>query len=203
MSEIIQQSEIKSIVEKANAAFEVHLNTEDFKSASYSASSLIDIMAQKIQDEKSGDWTADVAFHKLRKAIVKVNGVAADSITVETDLNTLFPAKTRKAKMKEMENEMGVSMEILRPNSAIYGTFIFLFFAGIPLFSLGWFPAVLTMVVSGLVIYFLAKSANNFKMKTVGLLADHLAWKNYLKDKQRTLQFSREDAIKQLESIIK
>jgi hypothetical protein len=132
-----------------------------------------------------------------------VNGIAPESITTESDLNALFPADTRKEKMKEMETEMGIPLEILRPNNAVYGTFIFLFFTGIPLFSLGWFPAVLTMVVSGLVIYFLAKSANNFKMKTVGLLADHLAWKNYLKDKQHSLQFSKEDVVNQLQQLVK
>ncbi len=203
MTESIQQTSISGIISQVNNAFDVHLNAEDFKSASYSSGSLCDILVQKIQDEKSGDWTADVAFHKLRKAIVSVNGINASDITIDTDLNSIFRTTTRKAKLKELEVAMGVPLEILKPNGALYGTFIFLFFVGIPLLSLGWFPAVLTMVVSGIVIYVLTKTANHFKMKTVGLLADHLAWKNYLVDKQRGADFNREEARMKIETMLK
>ncbi|MFN0030890.1 MAG: hypothetical protein ACKVOR_01880 [Flavobacteriales bacterium] len=202
MNEQIENDQLHGMLQQVNNALDVNLSAEDFKSASYSVGSLVDIVVQKIQDEKSGDWTADVAYHKLRKALMQVCGSDANGLTHDTQLHELMPPANRRAKVKELEQALGVPVNILRPNNALYGTFIFLFFAGIPVFSLGWFPAVLTMVISGIVIFILSKTANNFKMKTVGLLADHLAWKNYLKDKQRGADFNREDTKSKVLSII-
>lgn len=202
MSQTIQQSEIGSIVSKVNAEFNVHLRPEDFKSAGYSRSSLIDIIGQKIQDEKNGDWTSDVAFHKLRDAIVKVKGIGAGEVTLDSDLNQMFPAAGRKKDVESLGKELGFELKILKPNSGLYGFFIFAFFAGIPLFSIGWFPAVITMVVSALVIFILTKTANQFKMKSIGLLADHLAWKNYLKESHTNAAVDKTEILQKLESLL-
>ena len=202
MSQTIQQNEIGTLINRVNTEFNVHLNLEDFKSAGYSISSLTDILAQKIQDEKNGDWTADVAFHKLRDAVVKVKGIKPGDVTLDTDLNQLFPSSGRKKDIDAIGKELGFELKILKPNSGLYGFFIFAFFAGIPLFSVGWFPAAITMVVSAIVIFILTKTANQFKMKTIGLLADHLAWKNYLKDNHESPGVDKSEIIGKLETLL-
>ncbi|MFM9984696.1 MAG: hypothetical protein ACKVOK_05645 [Flavobacteriales bacterium] len=202
MSQTIQQNEIGTLINRVNTEFNVHLNLEDFKSAGYSRSSLTDILAQKIQDEKNGDWTSDVAFHKLRNAVVKVKGIKPTDVTLETDLNQLFPSSGRKKDIEAIGKELGFELQILKPNAGLYGFFIFAFFAGIPLFSIGWFPAAITMVVSAIVIFILTKSANQFKMKTIGLLADHLAWKNYLKANHESPGVDKSEIIGKLEMLL-
>lgn len=202
MSENIQQSEIGSLISKVNDEFNVHLRLEDFKSAGYSRSSLRDILTQKIQDEKNGDWTADVAFHKLRDAVIKVKGVRADQVTLDSELDQLFPASGRKKDLDAIGKELGFELKILKPNSGLYGFFIFAFFAGIPLFSIGWFPAAITMIVSAIMIFVLSKTANQFKMKTIGLLADHLAWKNYLKDNHENPGADKSEIMRKVETLL-
>ncbi len=202
MSQTIQQNEIGALINKVNTEFNVHLRLEDFKSAGYSRSSLTDILAQKIQDEKNGDWTADVAFHKLRSAVVKVKGVKPEEVTLESDLNQIFPSAGRKKDLEAIGKELGFELKILKPNSGLYGFFIFTFFAGIPLFSVGWFPALITIVFSALMILILTKTANQFKMKTIGLLADHLAWKNYLKDNHENSGVNKSEIIQKVEMLL-
>lgn len=202
MKETIQQEEIGSLINKLNSELNVHLSAEDFKSAGYSKSSLTDILAQKIQDEKNGDWTADVAFHKLRAAIVKVRGVNAQEVQLETDLKVLFPSAGRKKTLDAVGKELGFELKILKPNTGLYGFFIFAFFAGIPLFSIGWFPALITMAVSAITIVILTKTASQFRMKTVGLLADHLAWKNYLKENNKNTVPDKSEIVRSVETLL-
>ena len=185
MSANYSHSQIQNILSKLNTTFEVNLNTEDFKSENYSSSSMVDLLTQKIADELNGEWTTDMAFHKLRTAIVALKQIPASEITQETELNSLFPSSMRKTDIKNLENKLGFPFEILKPNGILYGLFIFLFFACIP-FAIGmdWFLSGICMVIFGIIIYVLGKTGNTFKMKTVGHLADHLAWKNYLKQKR-------------------
>lgn len=202
MSQNIDKAAIPAILEKVNRQFNSHLTAEDFKSAGYSVSSLSDIISQKIQDEVSGDWTADVAFHKVREAISSVKGVDASSITMDSDLEKMLPAATRKSDIQKMNEHLGIEMKILKPNGFLYGFFILTFFIGLPMISIGWFPALITMVVSGIFIFILGKTANQLKMKTVGHLADHLAWRNYKKNANALDSFDKEATMRKVEAII-
>ncbi len=187
MSANFTHDQIKSVLDKLNFEYSIHLNVEDFRSDSYSASSMTDILTQKIADELNGEWTTDMAFHKLRSAIVGVLKINEAQITQESDLNALFPTNTRKSKIKEVGEKLGFPIDVLKPNSVLYGLFIFLFFACIP-FGIGmdWFFSGIAMIIFAIIIYILGKTGNSFKMKTVGHLADHLAWKNYLQQKRKS-----------------
>jgi hypothetical protein len=185
MSDSLSQSQMKEVLLKVKQTLQVELDPEDFKSNSYSRSSLYDMLVQKISDTQTGEWTTDMAFHKIRQAISSIMNIDPQSIQQETSMDETFPAATRKANIKALEEKLGFPLDILKPNSAIYGVFIFLFFACIP-FGIGmdWFLSGICMIVFGIIIYVLGKTGNSFRMKTVGHLADHVAWKNYLKQKQ-------------------
>jgi hypothetical protein len=183
MSQELSHEQLQGIIGKLNTNLKVSLLEEDFKARSYSLSSLEDLLAQKITDELNGEWTSDMAFHKIRKAISKIT--QAKDITLDSDLNALFPSSSRKQQVKLLGEELGFPIDILKPNGFIYGFFIFIFFACIPVgIGMDWFLAGIVMLCCALVIYILGKTGNQFKVKTVGHLADHLAWKNYLRQKR-------------------
>jgi hypothetical protein len=204
MSDNISRESALQYIQQVNQAFKVDLNPEDFKSAGYSVSSLQDILIQKTVDELNGEWTSDMAFHKIKSAMVRANGKEAKSITLETALVDLFPASSRRAEMKKLSDELGFPLEVLKPNSALYGTFIFLFFACIP-FGIGmdWFFSGIVMVVCAVAIFIMGKTGNHFRMKTVGQMADDLAWKNYLKKKRTLEPVNTDDIRKKVEAMVK
>lgn len=187
MSENLTHAQLTGIITKINSSFGVQLNAEDFRSDAYSISSLQDMLVQKISDELNDEWTTDKAFHKLRVAISSLLSIDPNSLTLETELSALFPKDNRKKQMTALGDKLGFVLEVLKPNSVIYGIFIFLFFACIP-FGIGmdWFLSGICLVIFGVIIFILGKAGNTFKMKTVGDLADHIAWKNYLKQKGHT-----------------
>lgn len=185
MADTFTKEQVESHIAKVNQQLNVHINPEDFKSASYSASSLKDLIVQKILDELNGEWTADMAFHKVKNAIAKVKNVAPSTLTDESSLEELFPKDNRKELVAKVNSEMGIEMDILKPNGVLYGILLVLFFACIPFsFAFDWFIGGITMAVCALLIYILSKTGNSFRLKTLGHLADHLAWRNYLKQKK-------------------
>lgn len=185
MSQELSQTQLHNVIQKLNTNLKVSLLNEDFKSTSYSTSSIEDILVQKICDELNGEWTSDMAFHKLRNAISKAVGKSIDSIQQESELIVLFPSSQRKELMKKVGEELGFPLDVLKPNGYIYGFFIFLLFACIPVaIGMDWFIAGIVMICCAVIIYILGKTGNQFRLKTVGHLADHLAWKNYLRQKR-------------------
>lgn len=185
MSQEISQSQLHGVLDKLNQSLNVSLLHEDFKSNSYSQSSIEDILVQKISDELNGEWTSDMAFHKLKSAISSATGTTAEYITQDSDLNQLFPSSQRKELVKKTGEQLGFEMDVLKPNGYVYGFFIFLFFACIPVgIGMDWFLAGIVMICCAIIIFILGKTGNQFRMKTVGHLADHLAWKNYLRQKR-------------------
>jgi hypothetical protein len=204
MSDNVSKDQVLHYINQLNSTFNIALNPEDFKNSSYSISSIKDIFIQKIIDELSGEWTSDMAFHKIKKATIEITGAKYESITQDTLLDELFPAADRKDKIKSLSEKLGAPLDVLKPNSAIYGTLIFLFFACIP-FAIGmdWFVSGIAMVVIAILIYILGKTGNQFKMKTIGQMADVVAWKNYLVQKKNENIMSESEIRSKVDSIIK
>jgi hypothetical protein len=203
MSENISKIQVAEAISKLNSHFNIHLPVEEFKSQEYSRSSICDILIQKVMDEVSGEWTADIAFRKIRSTVAKTLKKSAESITTETLLDELIPSEGRKETLKAMSEDIGVPLDVLKPNSKIYGTLIFLFFACIP-FAIGmdWFVSGIAMVVILILIYVLGKTGNQFKMKTVGQMADVIAWKNYLQQQRGNSTVSEDEIRKKVMEII-
>jgi hypothetical protein len=194
MSSEIQHTNLSAILDRVNAHFGIHLSTNQFSAAQYSASSLEDLLVQKIVDAQTGDWTTEMAMDMLINAIVQITGRPKDQIDGESLLEELIPRANRKETIAKMSAQMGVPLDILRPNPILNSIFILIFFSCIPMgIGLSWFAAAITALVSGSVLYILNKTGSSFKAKTLIAWADQLAWKNYLKDAKKGGDFSHEE----------
>lgn len=203
MSDSISKIQVAEAIAKLNSHFNIQLPMEEFRSQEYSRSSIRDILIQKVMDEVSGEWTADIAFRKIRSSAARVMNQQPESITADTLLDELIPSNGRKEKIKAISDDIGVPLDVLKPNSKIYGFLIFLFFACIPIaIGMDWFLSGIAMVVILILIYILSKTGNHFKMKTVGQMADVIAWKNYLQQQKGFTQVNENDIRKKVEEVI-
>jgi hypothetical protein len=85
-----------------------------------------------------------------------------------------------------------LELDVLKPNSIIYGLLTFLFFAFIPLgIGMDWFFSGIGMAVCAGGIFLLNKTARNFKMDTLGQMAESLAWKLYLQQQKKGTENSK------------
>jgi hypothetical protein len=194
MSSEIQHANLSVILEKVNAHFGIHLSPTQFTAPMYSASSLEDILVQKIVDAQSGDWTTEMARDMIINAIAQTTGVPKQQLNGDSLLEEIIPKTNRKETIAKMSVQIGVPLDILRPNPIFNGVFVLIFFSCIPMaIGLSQFAAAITALVSGGVLYVLHKTGNSFKVKTLEAWADQLAWKNYLKDAKKGGDFTHEE----------
>ncbi|MEN9639653.1 MAG: hypothetical protein RLZZ262_1522 [Bacteroidota bacterium] len=194
MSSEIQHAQIGPIIEKINQHFGIRLTVNQFNAPQYSASSLEDVLVQKIVEAQTGDWTTEMAMDRLTQAISKHTGKNATEIDADSNLAQLIPSSKRKETIAKMSADMGVPLEVLRPNPILNGIFILIFFSSIPMaVGFSWFSAIITASISAVILFILNKTGNDFKVKTLGAWADQLAWKNYLKDAKKGGEFSHDE----------
>lgn len=203
MADSLDKNQLVQIISKVNQEFGVQLHADQFNSANYSMSSIREILAQRIAEAQQDEWTIDKSFMILQKNIASVRGIAEQSITQDSELETLLPKGERKSILKKLEANTGLKLEILKPNGVIYGILIFLFFACIP-FGIGmdWFLSGIVMVVVAVLIYILSKTGNELKYKTLGQWAERVTWDNYLKSKKDRLTLDDTQIAARLEKMI-
>ena len=203
MADSLNKNQLSQIIAKVNHEFGVQLHTDQFTSTNYSMSSIREILAQRIAETQNDEWTIDKSFVLLQKNIASIKGIAENSITQDSALETLLPKGERKSTLKKLEANTGLKLEILKPNSVMYGILIFLFFACIP-FGIGmdWFLSGMVMAVTALLIFILGKTGNELKYKTLGQWAERVTWDNYLKSKKDRLTLDDSQIAAKLEKMI-
>jgi hypothetical protein len=202
MSELITPNQIEGILQKLNRRYNCAMTMDDFKGKSFSNSSLSDLLIQRISDEVSGEWTTEKAFAQLKAGLVKM-GFKADGIHMESSLEELFPEKGRRANISSWSGAAGMELDVLKPNGILNGALIFLFFTCIPIgIGMDWFVSIIGMAVCAAGIYILSKTASNFKMQTVGQLAEAVAWKLYLQQQKSGNSISQESIAAEVEAAI-
>jgi hypothetical protein len=180
MPELYSPKQIESILSTLNSRLNCVVNASDYTDKSYSASSLTDLLVQRYSDELTGEWTTEKAFSLLQQGLLKM-GVNAREIHPEAKLNVLIPPSERRQKVAQWSRESGLELDVLKPNGIVSGVLIFLFFAFIPLgIGMDWFFSGIGMAVCAGGIFLLNKTARNFKMETLGQMAESIAWKLYL-----------------------
>ncbi len=141
---------------------------------------MTDVLVQRYMDELTGEWTTEKAFVLLQNGLLKL-GVSAGKIHSDAKLVELIPSDNRRQKIQEWSRESGLELDVLKPNGFLSGMLVFIFFACIPLgIGMDWFVSGIGMVLSAVGIFVLNKTARNFKMETLGQMAEAIAWKLYL-----------------------
>lgn len=203
MSKEYTRPQIEHILVELNRKFNIALHPADFKNTSYSASSLRDILMQRIGDELSGEWTNEKAMGILKGALEKM-GFKSEQLHNEARLDVLFPAQGRRARVRQWSAAAGIELEVLKPNGFLYGLLIFLFFACIPLgIGMDWFFSGVCMASCLLLIFILGKTASNFKMQTLGQMAEAIAWKYYLQQQKEKSNYTPEAVASAVNALVK
>jgi hypothetical protein len=180
MAELYTPSQIEKLIIELNSRMNCSVNPSDYSEKSYSASSLADLLVQRYMDELTGEWTTEKAFAILQTGLVKM-GVRSTDIHMDAKLNELIPASERRGKIREWSKASGLELDVLKPNGLLNGLLVFFFFAFIPLgIGMDWFFSGIGMAMCAGGIFLLNKTAQNFKMETLGQMAESIAWKLYL-----------------------
>lgn len=191
MSNLYTPQQIEKILGELNGRFNCDIGLEEFQNKSFSTSSLTDLLVQRISDELTGEWTTEKAFSLLKKELVHT-GVSSDIIIMDARLNVLFPQSQRRERIKQLSSATGMPIDVLKPNGFLNGLLVFLFFVCIPLgIGVDWFLSGLGMLLCAAGIFVLGKQAKNFKMETLGQMAEDIAWRLYLQQQKSSTNVSQ------------
>ncbi|MGK0389849.1 MAG: hypothetical protein ACI94Y_002594 [Maribacter sp.] len=153
-----------------------------------------DYIKDKIILDNIDNCTSQQSFYKLRNALNASLGIRIDKITPSTLLVDFLPRKIRKYRIKQIEENLGFNLSILRPPHFVVDFLALLLpftcFTGLFLCwqygNLGiWFLiGGLGFSIGGLMIT--DKIGNELDLQTVGQLAEKMKRVNYLKSRRNS-----------------
>ncbi len=176
----IDPENIGDILAKIECSFNIRFENEDLNQVK-TFGALCDLVVTKIKLAHADSCTPQQAFYKLRNAINAKKAVDRCDLKPTTKLCELFPRDTRIEVVADVEEEMGLHMNLLRPKQGIVWAFalsLLLFITVSFVFStVGYIGMVAS--ITGLILA--GKFGKELKVKTLGDLAEKIAREHYLK----------------------
>jgi hypothetical protein len=197
----IDPEDIADVLAKVENSFGFKFGDTELKDVK-TFGELCDIITSKVQGDNVNDCTAQQGLYKLRNAISAIQVIDKGSITTNTNLKLLFPRHNRREKIKELQDELDMTVDIL-DIKAWLGWTIFIGIAGsLIMFFFNW-----KFALCGL-IFFIAISwtaykffAKELKLLTVGQLTEKLTRENYLKSRRNSSTINRNEISQEVKKL--
>ncbi len=158
---------------------------------------MCDIFTNNLQGDNSDYCTTQQAFYQVRNAIATTQLIEAKSITLDTKLQDLFPRYNRRQKIKELQDELNIALNILDIKSWLGWTIFIGIVASLITFLFKWQFAItglLSFIAIGWTSYkFFSKE---FKLTTVRKLTEKLATENYVDVRRIKGTINRQEILK-------
>lgn len=160
---------------------------------------ILDHTENKIIFEHVDDCTTQQAFYKLREAIIKTQKINRRLVVPSVNLSSLFPRKTRRKRIKELENRLNINLYLLRPRYWITLTLVsILLISFITVFFI-WYIGILAIITSIIGIKVACKFGKDMDIITLGELAQTIAKTHYVKARRNEKTGNRKEIRKILE----
>ena len=186
----IDTDDIEYLLLKIESSFDIKFGDTELAHVT-TFGELCDIIANKIELENTYDCTTQQAFYKLRAAVTEIFQTDKKTISADMLLSDLLPRINRKTKVKQLENQLGYKLNILRPPHWVTSTLIFIFitaFVGLFVkFEIGF----ILFVISVIGLWSSKKLGNELDVKTLGQLVEKMTRENYLKVRRNPLTYNK------------
>jgi acyl carrier protein len=148
-------------------------------------------ITNKIELDTSYDCTSQQAFYKLRQTISTLLKINHNTILTNTLLSDLFPKSIRREMISNLENELGIKLNLLKPSAWITNILFLMLLTSIAAFIFKM-QYSLTCIIFSLIGFWLAnKTGSELKLKTVEQMAKEMTRTNYLKSRRNPLTFHK------------
>ena len=157
---------------------------------------LCDIFINNLEGDNSDDCSTQQAFYKVRSAIATTQLIDKQSISLETKLQDIFPRYNRRQKIKKLQDELDITLNILEIKSWLGWTIFIVILASLITFFLKW-QFALTGLLLFIAIGWTANKffAKEFKLATVRQLTEKLARENYVDIRQIKGKINRQEIL--------
>ena len=162
---------------------------------------LCDHVISKIQLADTGDCTTQQAFYRIRDAITNSIQIEKEQLKTDSKLSKIFPRQKRKASVLKIEDYLGFKLYALRPRHIVTNLILLLLLISLVgmLFD---FAYGLTGFISSAILFRVAEwTGTEFKVDTLGQLADKVSQENYMKSRRNQTTVNRKEIVKNIERL--
>lgn len=158
---------------------------------------LCDVFTNNLQGDNMDDCSTQQAFYKVRNAIAATQFIDINSITLDTKLQDVFPRHKRRKKIKKLQDELGITLNILDIKSWLGWTIFIGIVASLIMFFFKW-QFALTGLLFFIAVGWTANKffAKEFELTTVRQLTEKLARENYVDIRRIKGTINRQEILK-------
>lgn len=133
----IDSEDLEHMLLKIEESFDIRFKTNELTFVK-TYGEFCDAIKEKISLNHSETCTTQEAFYKLRDALLSSLEMEKAKITTSTKLTEIFPRRSRKFRIKKVENELGFKLFFLRPPYFVTGLLGILLFSSFLLLFIDW-----------------------------------------------------------------
>jgi hypothetical protein len=191
-----EDEDIFDIVVKLERSFGLKFEKDAFYNVK-TFGDLCDVFTNKIEGTNSDDCTTQQLFYKVRYAIATTLLIEKDSIKIDTQLQDIFPRYNRRQRIRQLQVELGLPLNILGIKSWLGWTVFIGILASSLMLFIKWQVAVSSLLLFIAVGWTANKFfSKEFQIKTVRQLTEKLARENYVAARRNKGTINRQEILK-------
>lgn len=132
------------------------------------------LVEKKFANRHSPECTSQHAFYKLRVAIAEVLKMEKSCITPSTPVEELFPRRTRRRKMKQVQQRLGIKTKLLEMKGWLRTVFAVSMVASFIILFFSWKVGLIALVALILTNRIAAIFNNELRYTTLRDLSEYL-----------------------------
>lgn len=172
--------DINDIIKTLESSFGVQLDQYDLAEVK-TFGDLCDVFENTIRLENREDCTSQQAFYKLRAAISESQGVEKETIRPDSRLTDLFPRKNRRKRIRLLEKQLDIKLNLLTCPGWVTFILITVFIASLIALFFDWKTGLSGLGISYLAMWVADKTGKELELQTLRELTEKTAALEYTK----------------------
>ena len=196
----IDPEDVGDVLLKIERSFNIRFTENDLTHIK-TFGALCDMVVDKVKQVQSDSCTTQQAFYKLRNAINAKKPIEKCDLKPQTKLCELFPRDNRIEIVADLENEMGLHMNLLRPKPGVVWAFTIALILSITLSFVFGVAGYIGLVISIAGLILAGKFGKELKVKTLGDLSEKIAREHYLKCRRDASTVNRAEVAEKVKEL--
>nr|WP_067059953.1 hypothetical protein [Mucilaginibacter sp. L294] len=196
----IDPEDVGDVLLKIERSFNIRFTDEDLTHIK-TFGALCDLVVDKVKQVQSDSCTTQQAFYKLRNAINAKKPIDKCDLKPQTKLCELFPRDNRIEVVADLESEMGLHMNLLRPKPVIVWAFVIALLAAVTVSLVYGVVGYIGTVVAITGLILAGKFGKELKVKTLGDLSEKIAREHYLKCRRDASTINRAEVAEKVKEL--
>jgi hypothetical protein len=162
---------------------------------------ICDIVERQINFTDKDDCTTQQAFYKIRKAIGLTQNIDETNIEPQSKLEDIFPRSSRRLNVKNFQQALGFSVDILSMKTWLSVTIFVGFILSLIAFFFSWQVAVAGLTFFASFAWIVSKFSKELDISTVGELTEKISRESYSLARRHSGTVNRNEIVTTIQDV--